>query len=300
MAYEKKTWVDVPDPSQLTDEQRNSYPRFDAANMNRIEDGIEGHEQDKILHNKSSDGGAFGVDATATKGGAVGSTAKTTNGGAVGYKAISGAGGAIGEIASSNSGGASGYLATAHNGGAVGEEAKSNNGGAIGYKAKTQNGCAVGHLAKTVNQDGVAIDAVQLGTGTNTEEKSMNVYGYKLMKSNGLIPIERMSISLEGVVLWENASPTSVFAGQTIAIDTKPYKRFSILAVSSTYGNHYEERTYSKKNVKYYLMQTFGTSDFSRTVMITDSGVQFFDGYYDSTGDKNSIAIPIKIVGYKY
>lgn len=41
MAYDKKTWVNVPDPSEFTADELNSFPRFDAENMNRIESGIE-------------------------------------------------------------------------------------------------------------------------------------------------------------------------------------------------------------------------------------------------------------------
>lgn len=43
MAYTKKIWVDVPDPSNLPDipEGQDSLARFDAKNMNRIEEGIE-------------------------------------------------------------------------------------------------------------------------------------------------------------------------------------------------------------------------------------------------------------------
>ena len=42
MAYEKKTWVNVPDPDSYTGETPlSSLPRFDAENMNRIEGGIE-------------------------------------------------------------------------------------------------------------------------------------------------------------------------------------------------------------------------------------------------------------------
>ena len=41
MAYTKKTWVNVPDPSKYTNDELNSFPRYDAENMNRIEDGVE-------------------------------------------------------------------------------------------------------------------------------------------------------------------------------------------------------------------------------------------------------------------
>ena len=141
------------------------------------------HINDTAKHNHSATGGAaIGKDATTGN----------NSGGAVGYKAATGGGGAVGDNAKSNSGGGIGYLAEAANGGAIGEEAKSNNGGAIGYKAKTANGCAIGHMARTVNQDGVEIDAIQLGTGTNTKEKSMQVYDYTLLDADGTIPIERL------------------------------------------------------------------------------------------------------------
>lgn len=45
MVYEKETWVNVSDPSQFTSEELSSFPRFDAYNMNRIEEGIAEHLQ---------------------------------------------------------------------------------------------------------------------------------------------------------------------------------------------------------------------------------------------------------------
>ena len=50
MDFVKKEWVNVPDPSQLTEEELNQLPRFDADNMNRIEDGIDNaHKKNTIL-----------------------------------------------------------------------------------------------------------------------------------------------------------------------------------------------------------------------------------------------------------
>lgn len=40
MVYEMKEWVNVPNPSEFTPEQLDSFPRFDALNMNRIEFGV--------------------------------------------------------------------------------------------------------------------------------------------------------------------------------------------------------------------------------------------------------------------
>jgi hypothetical protein len=47
MSYDKKTWVNVDDPSKFTNDQLNEFPRFDADNMNRIEAGIV-HNEERI------------------------------------------------------------------------------------------------------------------------------------------------------------------------------------------------------------------------------------------------------------
>ena len=44
----------------------------------------------------------------------------------------------------------------------------------------------------TVDSSGNAIDAVQLGTGTNNTPKTLQVYGYQLMKTDGTIPSDRI------------------------------------------------------------------------------------------------------------
>lgn len=150
-------------------------------NMDIIDEVLYAHASNVIKHNSAT-----------AKGGALGDSATTTNGGAIGNDAIAGAGGAVGEGTKTNSGGVVGYNATSNNGGAVGESAKAQNGGAVGYLAKTAHGCAIGHQAVTAKEDGTLIDAIQLGTGTNTVEKTLQAYGYRLMNANGTIPTERI------------------------------------------------------------------------------------------------------------
>lgn len=48
MAFNKRTWVNVPDPSNY-DGDLNKLPRFDADNMNRIEEGIEEAEKNRQI-----------------------------------------------------------------------------------------------------------------------------------------------------------------------------------------------------------------------------------------------------------
>ena len=85
-----------------------------------------------------------------------------------------------------------GYNANASVGGAIGAIAKAGNGGAIGAQTITGDGFAGGMGAQTVNSAKEGIDAIQLGTGTNNNEKTLQVYSYQLMDANGNIPIERI------------------------------------------------------------------------------------------------------------
>ena len=256
MAYTKKTWVNVPDPSKFTKEQLDSFPRFDADNMNRIEEGIEEHINDGFAHNSATNGGgAVGRDAQATIGGAVGGGAKTTIGGAVGRNASANDGGAVGDGAKTTIGGAIGTGSQSADGGAIGAGAQAtiggavgagaketngsaavgykasatNGGGAVGYESKVDSGAAVGYRAnattggavggnanttsggavglntksgkgfaggvsaQTVNTNGDPIDAIQLGTGTNSIAQTLQIYNYLLMNADGTIPVERMA-----------------------------------------------------------------------------------------------------------
>ena len=143
----------------------------------------------------NSGGGAVGEGASATfGGGAVGKGASATFGGAVGSGASEdGGGGAVGEGASAiYGGGAVGKGASADLGGAVGNGASATSGGAVGKDAAGGSGFAGGYKAQTVNGSNTPIDAIQLGTGTNSNEKTLQVYSYQLMDVDGQIPTERM------------------------------------------------------------------------------------------------------------
>ena len=126
-----------------------------------------------------------------------GQYASATSGGAVGLSASATTGGAVGIDASVLSGGAVGNNASATYGGAVGIGASASSGGAIGQVAKTGNGFAGGYNAKTVNGENNGIDAIQLGTGTNSTEKTLQVYDYQLMDSTGNIPLDRIQSALD-------------------------------------------------------------------------------------------------------
>ena len=93
----------------------------------------------------------------------------------------------------SDGGFAAGDGASAGYGGAIGRVSSATYGGAVGCNAKTSTGFAGGYEARTVDSDSNAIDAIQLGTGTNSNEKTLQVYDYQLMTADGQIPEARMS-----------------------------------------------------------------------------------------------------------
>ncbi|MCI9626538.1 MAG: hypothetical protein HFI90_07120, partial [Clostridia bacterium] len=97
-----------------------------------------------------------------------------------------------GEQSNAGDGGAIGLGADSSGGFAGGAVSSTSNGGAIGMEAKTGDGFAGGMYAKTMNAQGNGIDAIQLGTGTNTAPKTLQVYEYQLLDQNGKIPTERL------------------------------------------------------------------------------------------------------------
>ena len=148
-------------------------------------------------------GGGAG-EITSQGGFCAGTDANTANGGAIGNGAGTGAGGAVGAGANSMTGFSGGYTATTDCGGSIGEQSYSINGGAVGYLAKADNGGAIGNNAiagagfsggynarVSTGTGGTAIDAIQLGTGTNSTAKTLQVYTYQLMGADGKIPLER-------------------------------------------------------------------------------------------------------------
>lgn len=99
----------------------------------------------------------------------------------------------IGEDAGSNDGVAIGYKADAIEGGtSIGVNA-SGGGVSIGYNAKAIGDVDVvidGEVVETLKD--YPIDAIQLGSGTNKNKKTLQVYGYQLLDAEGNIPKERL------------------------------------------------------------------------------------------------------------
>lgn len=126
-----------------------------------------------------------------------GTSATATYGGAVGSRASAGSGGAVGSDAAATLGGAVGLYASATTGGAVGGGAAATTGFAGGYQAKARY-AADGHteiddaVAIGYNAKAQASNTVQLGTGTNANENTLQFRSYQLVDANGKIPSERL------------------------------------------------------------------------------------------------------------
>ena len=172
-----------------------------------IQTNFTSHEEDTASHTTTQEKTTWNnkADKQNEDGGfAGGQNAQTSEGGAVGMMSSANFGGAAGSVTATSDGGAVGYGAISTNGGAVGSSTSVVDGGAIGSGAATSDGFAGGKNAKTLDAEESAIDAVQLGTGTNSEAGSLQVYSYKLMDANGKIPAERLPEGTGGDIEWKD------------------------------------------------------------------------------------------------
>jgi hypothetical protein len=163
--------------------------------LKKKHDSIANHTKDSNVHITEGERSAWNnkADAKTENGGFEGGNgASTTAGGAVGKNAKSTYGGAVGNGADTGYGGAVGQSAESLSGGAVGQQSLAYHGGAIGNNAKAGNGFAGGQNAKAIDGAGEGIDAIQLGSGTNNTQKTLQVYSYRLMNADGSIPLERL------------------------------------------------------------------------------------------------------------
>lgn len=174
---------------------------------------------DNIINNTTkiaTANGGFSAGTNSTVyagGGAIGNGAFTTGGGAIGNGATTDAfaGGAVGRNATAGYGGAVGDNADGGEGFAGGQNSKCTWGGAVGYGTNTTSGFAGGQMAKAQDADGNGINAIQLGQGTNSDPKSLQIYTYKLMTAEGKVPDERLNDTVllsEDVLILDGGTST--------------------------------------------------------------------------------------------
>lgn len=155
-----------------------------------------------------------GASAVSSSGAAIGKGATSHDTGcAVGDNAWADTGAAIGKSAfCAGNGGAVGVSASAIHGFAGGGNAKVVwSGGAVGSGAYAGNGFSGGLQAKVADTEDGPVDAIQLGTGTNSDAKSLQVYSYTLMDGQGQIPAARLAGATNSVS-GENAATLGGFS----------------------------------------------------------------------------------------
>ena len=147
---------------------------------------------DKETEYGGFEGGQYA--AVGGEGGAIGQGSSAIQGGAAGVSTWTEYGGSVGSMARSKDGAAVGRDSQTSDGAAVGSKTFSVSGGAVGCGARTSDGFAGGYNARTVSDEStIEIDAIQLGTGTNSKPKTMQVYDYTMMDADGTVPEERLA-----------------------------------------------------------------------------------------------------------
>jgi hypothetical protein len=200
-------------------------------------------------HSVTTNGGfQAGTGAAADTGAAVGKSASATAaGGAIGQDAVANHGGAVGFAAVTQDGGAIGQGAYAGYGGAVGFAAWADGGGAVGQETKTFEGFAGGKNAVCSTNGTYAalgINAVQLGTGSNTVPFSFKVYGYTMMNADGSIPIARTGVPGPGCTDLGDTNAVTI-TGATVSWEAQPTGVYtvSVAAAAARYCYALEVRS---------------------------------------------------------
>ena len=113
---------------------------------------------------------------------------------------------------------------------------------------------------------------------------------------------------LEMVKLWENASPTSEFAAQTIALDLNEYDFIDVIfnSIITRVGVGSGATTFQMAGVDKDTTTTSTPSWRMRTISASETGATFSAGFYkyldgikQASSTSNSICIPLAIYGIK-
>ena len=103
---------------------------------------------------------------------------------------------------------------------------------------------------------------------------------------------------VEMELLWENASPTSSFAAQTISLDLSVY---DLVMLEFTASTTWYIRQVFISNIGgnfYYRVVDGAGKVYNRTCVINRNGIQFEVGQ-EGTSRNNDLCLPTKIYGVK-
>lgn len=110
-------------------------------------------------------------------------------------------------------------------------------------------------------------------------------------------------ISMPGVTmqaLWQNSSPTSAFAAQTVQVDLSKYDGILLFFLATTTDTNRMSSMICLKGYKSVFSDVVvgATAIRSRTATVSNTGVEFSTGY-NNTSSNTSSAIPYKFYGIK-
>ena len=157
---------------------------------------------------------------------------------------------------------------------------------------------AGGAMTGELKMNGQPISGLNMPTANDQAANK----GYVDSVGNGKLSME---------LLWENASPTSGFGGQTINVDMSPYTHFLIYYCAYNSENTFESTGIVKKNANTNQMKTFGLRSGTalnwqwRRFSVTDAGFTFMTGAYANESNlsavdtTNNVCIPVAIYGIK-
>ncbi len=152
---------------------------------------------------------------------------------------------------------------TEHGGFAGGAGASAEHGGSIGMETKTGDGFAGGYQAKTVDANNNAIDAIQLGTGMNSTEKTLQVYDKQLLDAEGHIPDERMPQLADKQTEWI-ITTAGTGAAYTATLDPVPESLYIGMQIT--------------------IIPHVSSSSSSATLNVNDTGAKYFRQRGRTTG----------------
>ena len=99
--------------------------------------------------------------------------------------------------------------------------------------------------------------------------------------------------------VWQNASPTSEFAAQTISLDLFEYDFIMVLYMHRVTLQATLSSTLKKGQLGNLISVTSDNFTGYRSVTFTDSGVTFDKCIYSKTNPNNSFCVPYEIYGIK-
>lgn len=167
--------------------------------------------------------------------------------------------------------------------------------GAAGLKGRKAQGSQYGGTVDASNFDAAVKAAMTDGIGAAWTADEQTAARARM----GAVSLADVLNATAMVKLWENASWSSGFAGQTIAVDLSGYDFYMVTAVAST-TSQYVISTIVPAGNGGLLSYAWGDSGAAvhRSFVRVTNGIQFYGAYFNKNGSTEHI-MPFQIYGIK-